>query len=116
MKLHCIELENWRQHTKTKIDFDEKSTVIYGPNEAGKSTILEALSRGFFDKSGSHAESIRRIKPLTASGNVTSTVRIEFTLNSTRYSIEKNFNLNRGTSLRLSDYSPKFTTNHSTFL
>lgn len=99
MKLHCIELENWRQHVKTKIDFDEKSTVIYGPNEAGKSTILEALSRGLFDKSGSHAESIRRIRPLTASGNVTSTVRIEFTLNSTRYSIEKNFNLNRGTSL-----------------
>jgi DNA repair exonuclease SbcCD ATPase subunit len=99
MKLHCIELENWRQHTKTRIDFDEKSTVIYGPNEAGKSTILEALSRGLFDKSGSQAESIRRIKPLTASGNVTSTVRIEFSLNSTRYLIEKHFNLNRGTSL-----------------
>jgi DNA repair exonuclease SbcCD ATPase subunit len=44
MKLHRIELENWRQHTNTRIDFDEKSTVIYGPNEAGKSTILEALS------------------------------------------------------------------------
>ena len=99
MKLHRIELENWRQHTNTRIDFDEKSTVIYGPNEAGKSTILEALSRGLFDKSGSQAESIRRIKPLTASGNVTSTVRIEFTLNSTRYLIEKNFNLNRGTLL-----------------
>jgi DNA repair exonuclease SbcCD ATPase subunit len=99
MKLHRIELENWRQHTNTRIDFDEKSTVIYGPNEAGKSTILEALSRGLFDKSGSQAESIRRIKPLTASGNVTSTVRIEFTLNSTRYRIEKNFNLNRGTLL-----------------
>jgi DNA repair exonuclease SbcCD ATPase subunit len=99
MKLHWVELENWRQHVKTRIDFDENTTVIYGPNEAGKSTILEALSRGFFDRSGSQAEAIRRIKPLTASGNVTSTVRIEFTLNKARYRAEKDFNLRSGTSL-----------------
>jgi hypothetical protein len=99
MKLHWVELENWRQHTKTRIDFNEDTTVIYGPNETGKSTVLEALSRGFFDRSSSHAEAIKRIKPLTASGNVTSTVRINFTLNKTRYSVEKNFNLRNGTSL-----------------
>jgi len=99
MKLHRVELENWRQHAKTRIDFDEDTTVIYGPNETGKSTVFEALSRGFFDKSITHAEAIKRIKPLTASGNVTSTVRIEFTLNKTRYRVEKNFNLRSGTSL-----------------
>ena len=99
MKLHWVELENWRQHTKTRIDFDEDATVIHGPNETGKSTVLEALGRGFFDKSSSHAGAIKRIKPLTASGNVTSTVRIEFTLNKTRYRVEKNFNLRRGTAL-----------------
>lgn len=99
MKLHWVELENWRQHTRTRIDFDDGATIIYGPNETGKSTILEALSRGLFDKSGSHAEAIRRIKPLTASGNVSSTVRFEFTLDETRYRVEKNFNLRRGTSL-----------------
>ncbi len=99
MKLHWVELENWRQHTKTKIDFDEDTTVIYGPNETGKSTIFEALSRGFFDKSSTHADAINRVKPHTAPGNVTSTVRIEFTLNKTGYRVEKNFNLRRGTSL-----------------
>ena len=99
MKLHWVELENWRQHTKTRIDFDEDATVIHGPNETGKSTVLEALGRGFFDKSSSHAGAIKRIKPLTASGNITSTVRIEFTLNKTRYCVEKNFNLRRGTAL-----------------
>jgi len=93
MKLHWVELENWRQHTKTRIGFDDGTTIIYGPNETGKSTILEALSRGLFDKSSSHAEAIRRVKPLTASGNVSSTVRFEFTLNKTRYRVEKNFNL-----------------------
>jgi DNA repair exonuclease SbcCD ATPase subunit len=99
MRLHLVELENWRRHAKTRIDFDEATTVIYGPNETGKSTILEALSRGFFDKSSSQAETIKRIRPLTASGNVTSTVRIEFTLNKTRYRVEKNFNLRKVTSL-----------------
>ncbi|MGB7292526.1 MAG: AAA family ATPase [Thermodesulfobacteriota bacterium] len=99
MRLQWVELENWRRHAKTRIDFDEATTVIYGPNETGKSTILEALSRGFFDKSSSQAETIKRIRPLTASGNVTSTVRIEFTLNKTRYRVEKNFNLRIGTSL-----------------
>jgi len=99
MKLHWVKLENWRQHAKTRIDFDEKTTVVYGPNETGKSTVLEALSRGFFDKSSTHAEAIKRIKPLTASGAVTSTVCIEFTVNKTRYRVEKNFNLRNGTSL-----------------
>jgi len=99
MKLHWVELENWRQHTKARIDFDEDATVIYGPNETGKSTVLEALSRGFFDRSSSRAEAIKCVKPLAASGNVTSTVRIEFTLNKTTYRVEKNFNLRRGTSL-----------------
>lgn len=99
MKLHWVELENWRQHAKTKIEFDDCTTVIYGQNEAGKSTIFEALSKGFFDRSSSQAESIKRIKPLTASGNVTSTVRIEFTINKTKYRVEKNFNIKSGTSL-----------------
>ena len=99
MKLHWIELENWRQHIKTRIDFDKDTTVIYGPNETGKSTIFEALSRGLFDKSSTHAEAIKRVKPLTASGNITSTVRMEFTFNKTRYRVEKNFNLRSGTSL-----------------
>ena len=85
MRLHWVELENWRRHAKTRIDFDEAATVVYGPNETGKSTILEALSMGFFDKSSSQAETITHIKPRTASGKVTSTVRIEFTLNKTRY-------------------------------
>uniref|UniRef100_A0A7C4M109 Endonuclease GajA/Old nuclease/RecF-like AAA domain-containing protein n=1 Tax=candidate division CPR3 bacterium TaxID=2268181 RepID=A0A7C4M109_UNCC3 len=99
MKLHWVELENWRQHAKTKIEFDDRTTVIYGPNEAGKSTIFEALGRGFFDRSSAQSESIRRIKPLTAYGNVSSIVKIEFTINQTRYRVEKSFNLKNGTSL-----------------
>ena len=99
MKINSIELENWRLHNKTRIDFDNTATVIYGPNETGKSTILEALSRGLFDKSGSSADAIKRVKPHTAHGNVTSAVRIELTINNKQYRLEKNFNLRKGTSL-----------------
>jgi len=99
MMLHWVELENWRKHKKTRIDFAENTTIVYGPNEKGKSTILEALSRGFFDKPSSNNQDIKRIKPLTASGNVASTVKIEFTINNTRYRIEKTFNLRASTDL-----------------
>lgn len=99
MRLYWVELDNWRQHSKTRIDFHQDATVVYGSNETGKSTILEALSRGFFDKSSSQAEAIKSVRPLTASGNVTSTVRIEFTIDKTRYRLEKRFNLRRGTAL-----------------
>jgi len=99
MRLHSIEIENWRKHARLKIEFDEAATIIYGPNETGKSTVLEALGRGFFDRSSSHSEAMKRIKPLTARGNVTSSVRIEFTLSGTKYRVEKNFNLRAGTRL-----------------
>ena len=34
MRLHCVELENWRQHNKTRIDFHHDATVVYGSNLA----------------------------------------------------------------------------------
>jgi DNA repair protein SbcC/Rad50 len=99
MKLHAITLNNWRKHHNLQINFDEKATVIYGPNESGKSTILEGLSRGFFDRSSSSSQIIKKIKPLTSPGNVSSTVMIDFSLNSKNYHVEKCFNLRKNTSL-----------------
>jgi DNA repair exonuclease SbcCD ATPase subunit len=99
MRLHSIEIENWRAHTKKRIAFNEKTTVIYGPNESGKSTILEALSRGIFDRSKSNASQIQRITPLSAVGSLSSKVLIVFSLNGKKYSIKKSFNHNKGSEL-----------------
>ena len=99
MKIHSISLENWRKHSKLQIDFDETATVVHGPNESGKSTILEALSRGFFDRSTSNCQTIKRIKPLTAPGNVSSKTMIDFSLDSRLYYLEKSFNSRKGTKL-----------------
>ncbi len=99
MRLITIEIHNWRNHTHKKIDFDNKSTLIYGPNESGKSTILEALYRGIFDRTKSSASQIKGITPLTAMGSLASIVNIEFSLNGQKYLIEKSFNHNKGSKL-----------------
>ena len=99
MRLKSVELESWRRHSKLKINFDDKTTVIYGANESGKSTIMEAFSRGLFDRSGSQGDAIKRLKPLTAPGNISSFVKLEFSLGTTNYLVEKTFNHNAGTKL-----------------
>lgn len=99
IKIQWVELHNWRRHVKTRINFFDDATVIYGSNEKGKSTIMEAMSRGFFDKTNSHNMDIKRIKPKTSHGNVTSQVRLQFTIKQTKYLVEKNFNFKAGTAL-----------------
>ena len=99
MRLITVEIGNWRRHDLKKIEFDERATIIYGPNETGKSTILESLSRGLFDRSSSRADEIKRVMPLTALSNISSTVKIVFDLNEERYLVEKTFNHNRATNL-----------------
>ena len=99
MKLHSIELENWRKHERKEINFDETATVIFGPNETGKSTILEALSMGLFDRHDSGAQEIRKIMPISAIGGVPSTVRIKFSVGGDTYFVVKTFNYNTGTKL-----------------
>jgi len=107
MKLHFVELENWRKYVNKLIEFDDRATVIYGPNETGKSTILEALHRGLFDRHSSSAQEIRRITPLTALGDIGSTVRIEYIVASETYRVEKTFNYNPSTRLhRLTEKGP----------
>jgi len=44
MRLISLEMENFRQHASTKIDFVDGITIINGVNGSGKSTILEAIS------------------------------------------------------------------------
>lgn len=44
MSLNRIKLENFRNFEKKSFEFSDKTTVIVGPNAAGKTNILEALS------------------------------------------------------------------------
>lgn len=47
--LHC-QLQNVRQHGDLELAFSPRLTLIGGPNESGKSTLVEALHRALFLK------------------------------------------------------------------
>ncbi|KYO65744.1 hypothetical protein ATZ99_13820 [Thermovenabulum gondwanense] len=42
-KILSLEIENFQSHKKTKIEFDDGMTVILGPTDQGKSSIIRAL-------------------------------------------------------------------------
>ena len=44
MKLHRLSVQSVRNHTSFSCDFDERTTVIYGKNGAGKTALLEAIA------------------------------------------------------------------------
>lgn len=48
MRLESVTLRSYRIHAETTVAFDPSRTVIGGPNEAGKSTIVEAVHRALF--------------------------------------------------------------------
>ena len=43
MRIHSVELENFKTHVRTKVDFSKGLNLILGLNGAGKTSILQAL-------------------------------------------------------------------------
>lgn len=43
MKIKSITIENFKSYKKIKINCDDKFNIIIGPNNIGKSTIVEAI-------------------------------------------------------------------------
>ena len=46
--LNKVTIKNFRQHEELVVDFTDGVTVVRGENEAGKSTIFEAISYAMF--------------------------------------------------------------------
>ena len=51
MRLRSCRLRQVRQHGDLELSFGTRLTLIGGPNEAGKSTLVEALHKGLFLRS-----------------------------------------------------------------
>src|SRR5436190_24599 len=51
MRLIHITVRNYRVHRELAAKLDAARTLIGGPNESGKSTLIEAIQRVFFLKS-----------------------------------------------------------------
>ncbi|WDC84778.1 AAA family ATPase [Caloramator sp. mosi_1] len=64
MKLRKVECKQFAGLRDKKVEFSDGLNVVYGKNEAGKSTIVEAISNTIFKdaKIGSRREKIRNLK------------------------------------------------------
>jgi energy-coupling factor transporter ATP-binding protein EcfA2 len=90
MILEEITIANWRSFREPHtFRFEQGLNVLVGANEAGKSTLFEALARAFFDRHGSGAEEIKQMRPLGSSQGPEVTVTFE--ANGIRHKVWKRF-------------------------
>ncbi len=64
MRLHRIRLRNYRGVQDSSVEFAAGLTVVEGPNEAGKSSLAEALRVLKTRKSSSRARDIQELRPV----------------------------------------------------
>ena len=96
MKLLSATVRNYRVHRELNIDFDQARTLIEGPNETGKSTLIEAIHRGLFLKSTVTGEGQRSMISTLFSGNPE--VDIRFVAKGAEYNLTKRFSGGSGTT------------------
>jgi hypothetical protein len=88
--LEEITVKNWRAYREPHtFRFKQGINLLVGRNEAGKSTLFEALTRALFDRHNSKAEEIRAIQPIAST--LGPEVEVQFVANGIRYKAVKRF-------------------------
>lgn len=87
MQLLELELNNFRQHGHTSLNFREGITAIVGPNGSGKSTLLEAITFALYNE---HRENRDSIKNLNSEAVAQVFVRLKFALGGDVYEVKRN--------------------------
>ena len=64
MKIHRITLRNYRATEERTFEFSNGITVVEGPNEAGKSSLVEALRHLRLHKASTSRKEVRDTKPV----------------------------------------------------
>ena len=91
MNIQSIYLENWKKFTTPiKIEFTEGINVLYGPNESGKSTLIDSIITTFYSKHNSGTPKIKALKPWGTS--LRPKAIITFMKDGEKYKITKAFN------------------------
>jgi DNA repair protein SbcC/Rad50 len=89
MYLKSVTLRNFKALQNLDIDFSEGLNVIFGLNEAGKSTFLEALTAAFFINADSGSRDVLKFRPW---GTVADPyVEVKFVAAGNEYRLEKEF-------------------------
>lgn len=90
MILESIKLENWKKfRNPVEINFRDGLNVIYGPNESGKTTVIDALRTTLFSKNSSRSQNIKSVVPWGS--KLAPKAMITFQDDGQRYRITKRF-------------------------
>jgi len=99
VKLKKLTLEAWRGVSHREIEFADEVTLIEGPNEVGKSTIVEALHMLFQEMDSSNKQSVKSIQPVGQ--DVGSKVEVELFTGDYHFVYSKCYNKGKQTSLKI---------------
>ena len=99
MRILRLSLENWRGVDSRDVTFSDGVTVIEGPNEIGKSTIIEAIRLLFSELDSSKKQAVKSIKPVDQ--DVGSTIEAEISSGNYQFVYSKTFNKSNKTSLNI---------------
>lgn len=99
MRLLRLKLENWRGVDAREVEFAQDVTLIEGPNEIGKSTIVEAIQNLFTVMDSSNKADIKAIQPVGS--DVGSSVVAEVEAGEYHFVYSKTYNKNKQTELRV---------------
>ena len=101
MKILAVTIKNYRVHGNLTVSFDQARTVIGGPNEAGKSTLVEAVHNAFFLRSRVTGAAHKAMLSEFHAGHPT--VELRFESGGREYTITKVFTGNQSASTTLKD-------------
>jgi DNA repair exonuclease SbcCD ATPase subunit len=99
MQILKLAIKNWRGIDECQIQFSANVTLVEGPNEIGKSTIVEAVRLLFAELDSSKKQAVKAIKPVDK--DVGSTIEVEFTSGEYHFAYSKTFNKNTQTTLSI---------------
>ena len=97
MRINSVTLRNCRLHHELKVEFDPSRTLIGGPNETGKSTLIEAVHRALFLKAKGNTEHHRALTSSLHPGHPE--VDLTFDAGGHTYLLKKRFGSNGTTTL-----------------
>lgn len=96
MRLLSARIRNYRIHEDLSVDFDPARTLIGGPNESGKSTLIEAIHRCLFLKATVTGEAQARMQSTRSPGHPE--VEVRFEAGGKHYQVLKRFSGQSGTT------------------
>jgi DNA repair exonuclease SbcCD ATPase subunit len=97
MRLLALRLRHFRRFEEAEYRFDPGLNILVGPNEAGKSTLRQAILAAFFVNPATTAKKIAEWRPWGSER--LGSIALEFELDGRRFELRKDFE-HRGLELR----------------